>query len=170
MHSIKTFDSFEQGVYEIVDNVNYIGKYFVDESNKTITTYDEMICHLLNIIGNDIPSVENPDYPYTYTFNINAREVSFNIPKSFSFGWRTYIDSDGNIKYTFRISSLDFKDRKPSIAISKIEDALKDAGWDQIYTYEYGKDRRERNFFKFAARNNGMSRFNKKREQNTEEE
>lgn len=164
MHSIKSFASFDQGVAEIINIVDYLGKYLTDEKGNMITNHNDLVCHLMNIIGSSVPSIENPDYPNTYSFDINSREVSFNIPKSISFGWKSFVEEGGNIIYIFRISNIDFKDRKPSIAVKNIEARLGGAHWEQHYTYEYGKEHRTADFFRFAVRNSGLSRSNRKRE------
>ena len=137
MHSNKEFESFSEGVKEILSIVPYVKTYIGEEG---LGYTDKGVYQSLSDkVVNKFPSILNPDYPATMALSINAREVGFKTEGSFSFGWRYKISKDtGKLTYGFRVSFTGTS----STVTSMYESKLAEAGWEQFpikITHEQAK-------------------------------
>ena len=117
---IKEFNTFEEGYTEMISILPSIKIYGGEVAN-----YDIVVKKMMELIGENIPSPTNPNYPNTLAFTIKQNEVSFKTDDRIAFGWRILFDKEsGNYKYQMRITFF-----AVSMSTRKYADALEENGW-----------------------------------------
>lgn len=119
----KKFETFEEGFSEVIkynpELKNYCGRdpILVD-----------VVTSMLNSIKDNIPSVDNYNYPNTLSLSINAKEVGFKSDINIALGWKTEYDFDnGKTYYIFRVSFMTIPSYKKSVISDMVEN-----GWNKI--------------------------------------
>lgn len=149
----KEFDTYEDGMVEIStylpDLRNYIGNNFDQR---------EVIRNMLHLIEDDMPFIDNDNYPNTFSFTISAREVGFKTDEGLAFGWRVWLDKNTNhiIGYQFRITFINLSRTR-----KKIAERLVANGW---------KEKTDSLQSKFWDENSGTNRISNEKENNIQEE
>lgn len=127
MHNKKNFSNFEEGINEIVNIVPQLNQFFGITDSIIIREPKELVKHLLGIVIDNIPTIDDIEYPRLYSISVSANQVGFRTKSNIAFGWHTIFDKDtGNVSYTFRISIYG-----NSFQLKNIENSLKGNGWDQ---------------------------------------
>ena len=151
---IKEFESFEEGYNEIISIIPALKVYGGDVAN-----YDLVVKKMIELIGDNIPSPSNPNFPNTLAFTIKQNEVSFRTDERIAFGWKIFFNREtGKHIYQMRITFL-----AVSMSTRKYADALLEYDW--VIVDGHNKER-------FQKNNNGNSkRYNKfeKKQQSQEE-
>lgn len=121
---IKEFDTFEEGYKELVTFIPNVRLYAADS---TTATLEEVVVALTKTITDSIPTPFNENYPNTFSFSINAREVGFLTDDYIAFGWRIFIAKNGKtFTYQFRITFITL-----SVSKRKQIDKLLSNGWKE---------------------------------------
>jgi hypothetical protein len=106
----KTFESFNQGLSELVTISNTIAKLFPEE----IHTHEQAVSFLIRIVYENIPSITNEEYPNFYAIDLSADKCSFRTPHHVSFGWKIYANqTTESVKYLYKFK-IDLIMNKPS--------------------------------------------------------
>lgn len=117
---VKQFNTFEEGYLELIKLVPEL-KVYTGET----AIHDEVIKHILSTISDNIPSVNNPNYPNTLSFSIESHEVGLKTDSNLAFGWKVALDREkASTVYKFRVTFITIPTSRVSIVT-----ALKDAGW-----------------------------------------
>jgi len=122
---IKEFNTFEEGYTEMISILPSIKVYGGEVAN-----YDIVVKKMMELIGENIPSPTNPNYPNTLAFTIKQNEVSFKTDDRIAFGWRILFDKEsGNYKYQMRITffAVSMSTRKYADALEEITDTEVDS-------------------------------------------
>jgi hypothetical protein len=124
MNIVKVFNTFEEGMKEMVELVPEISKYVGEElEEKTV------ISHMLQTIKDDIPTVYHPDYPGTLAISVIAREVGFKTAGYLSFGWQIFFTEDkSGVTYHFRVT---VNNKNKFAKLPKFIDTLVENGWQK---------------------------------------
>jgi hypothetical protein len=135
MHNIKRFTTFAEGAQEIVQLVHELESIFVrkDKDGNTVLPHepDQVIQNIFKLIMENLPSVQDLDYPRTIAFSISADEVGFKTKGPVAFGWRNIITDHNTLEYSFRVSIF-----SNSLGARQLEQELSKHGWQQkSYTH-----------------------------------
>lgn len=119
----KKFETFEEGFSEVIkynpELKNYCGRDPI---------LLDVVSSMLNSIKDNIPSIDNYNYPNTLSLSINAKEVGFKTDINIALGWRTGYDfNSGKSYYIFRVSFMTIPSYKKSIISDMTEN-----GWNKI--------------------------------------
>lgn len=120
---IKEFIEFGDGYKELVALIPNVGLYGGD----TEMTMEGVVASLTKTINDNVPSPLNENYPNTFSFSINAREMGFLTDDGIAFGWRIFINkNDESLSYQFRVTFT-------SLSVSKRKqiDRLTSHGWKE---------------------------------------
>lgn len=121
----KSFESFEDGYKEVLKFVPEVKEYCGENSD-----HNTVVTNILNVIKDNIPSVDNPNYPHTMSLSIDSHEVGFRTDGGLAFGWRTIFDREsGKNIYKFRITFLILPVYRKNIMTD-----MQEAGWTLIDT------------------------------------
>lgn len=121
---IKEFNTFEEGYKELATHIPNVRLYAVDSETATL---EEVVIALTKTITDSIPSPSNENYPNTFSFSINAREVGFLTDDFMAFGWRIFIGKDERtLTYQFRVTFTTL-----SVSKRKQIDRLLSSGWKE---------------------------------------
>lgn len=140
----KTFTTFETGIKVLVELMPDLSYYL----NPNLSYFDEVTL-LLDIIKDNIPSMEDPEYPNTLSMNISAEEVSFKTDDGIIFGWKAnYHDKSKEIiSYDFNITFLNIPRSKQRIIDGfitgkwrEISDDAETSGWGEIRPINWSID------------------------------
>ena len=119
----KAFDSFEEGYKEVLKFVPEVKEYCGENSDQ-----NSVITNILNVIKDNIPSIDNPSYPNTMSLSIDSHEVGLRTDGGLAFGWRTIFDREsGKHIYKFRITFLILPMYRKNIM-----NDMQEAGWTLI--------------------------------------
>ena len=143
----KEFDTYEDGIEELItilpDLKEYIGNNI---------SHNEIVTNLLNIVKEEIPSVDNPNYPNTFSLTISAREVGFKTDDGMAFGWRIWLDKNNNniLGYQFRITFLTLPRNRRKVIKELLDhkwkektDALQSKFWDEVNSTSRNSNEKE---------------------------
>jgi len=97
--------------------------------------HESVISSLLSVIGKNIPTTSNPNYPNTMSISIDSHEVGFKTDSNIAFGWREVFDREkAKTLYKFRASFVNI-----STAQKDILAAMETDGW---YNIDFNKQKR----------------------------
>ena len=127
---VKTFDSFSDGYAELLKYIPEIKVYGGED-----LLHESVIGSILSVIGKNIPTTSNPNYPNTMSISIDSHEVGFKTDSNIAFGWREVFDREhAKILYKFRASFVNI-----STAQKDIIAAMEADGW---YNADFTKQKR----------------------------
>ena len=127
---IKTFESFSDGYAELLKYIPDIKVYGGED-----LLHESVISSLLSVIGKNIPTTSNPNYPNTMSISIDSHEVGFKTDSNIAFGWREVFDREkAKTLYKFRASFVNI-----STAQKDILAAMETDGW---YNIDFNKHKR----------------------------
>lgn len=130
---IKEFENFEDGYNEMISILPSVKIYGGDLAN-----YDIVVKKLLDIIGENIPSPANPNFPNTLALTIKQNEVSFRTDDRIAFGWKIFFNKEsGKHIYQMRVTFLSI-----SMSTRKYADAFVESNW--VLKEEFEKERFQR--------------------------
>ena len=120
---IKEFDNFEDGYNEMISILPTLKVYGGDVAN-----YDMVVRKMMEIIGDNIPSPSNANFPNTLAFTIKQNEVGFRTDDRIAFGWKIYFNREtGKHIYQMRVTFFTV-----SMSMRKYADALTENGWSVV--------------------------------------
>ena len=91
----KKFNSLYEGFEELTKYVPYVAKYFDIKKYDKDVNETVIINELITLLKDNLPVIDNPDYPYTYSFKCDTHGITFDTDKRFSFGWKSIRTDDG---------------------------------------------------------------------------
>ena len=145
MHAFKSFNEFSQGVAELVEIApsTYNVLTYGQENNSLPSTTEEATANMLESILDQIPSINDEDYPRSRAISVKNTEIGYRTAGNLAFGWRIIVEDDdaGVVRYDFRIT-LNNKDN-----IAKRSDIMRkaeDLGW-RLEEYDAKKKKKFNN-------------------------
>lgn len=123
----KSFDTFEEGIEEVIKCVPQLKVYIGDTH-----TEEQVIERLMDEVRANIPSVYRPEYPATYAISVSAREVGFKTRNYLAFGWKINTEND-KITYGFRVTVLS---KNRFARVDSVSETLLANGWQKRETKE----------------------------------
>lgn len=119
---IKEFDVFNDGYKELSSLIPSVELY-----GGTDPSMEAVVASLTKTINENVPSPLNENYPNTFSFSINAREMGFLTDDSIAFGWRIFITkNDDSLVYQFRVTFTTL-----SVSKRKQIERLTSHGWKE---------------------------------------
>ena len=145
---IKKFDTFEEAYTELIKFIPEVKTYCGETA-----MHDSVITAMMETISENIPSSSNPNFPYLFSFSIDAHEVGFKTDGDLAFGWREVFDRESaTIKYKFRVTFISASTFRKTI----IEN-MKQNDWAEL------EIKKQSRFWNQVAGNGKSNRFDKKR-------
>lgn len=145
---IKKFDTFEEAYTELIKFIPEVKTYCGETA-----MHDSVITAMMETISENIPSSSNPNFPYLFSFSIDAHEVGFKTDGDLAFGWREVFDRESaTIKYKFRVTFISASTFRKTI----IEN-MKQNDWAEL------EIKKQSRFWNQVAGNGKFNRFDKKR-------
>lgn len=145
---IKKFDTFEEAYTELIKFIPEVKTYCGETA-----MHDSVITAMMETISENIPSSSNPNFPYLFSFSIDAHEVGFKTDGDLAFGWREVFDRESaTIKYKFRVTFISASTFRKTI----IEN-MKQNDWSEL------EIKKQSRFWNQVAGNGKFNRFDKKR-------
>ena len=118
----KEFSSFEEGFIEMGKHVPEI-KSFCGET----AMYQAVVGNILNVIRDNVPTLNSRQYPNTISFSINSHELGIRTDAGLAFGWRSRFNRDTDeVTYRFRVTYMNLS-TPHKISINN----LIEAGWEK---------------------------------------
>lgn len=103
---IKEFASFEEGYKELSNLVPTVKLYGGDN-----VEFENVLKSLTTVILENPPSPFNENFPNTFSFSINSKEMGFLTDDAMAFGYRMFADKKAFV-YQFRVTFLALSVRK----------------------------------------------------------
>lgn len=145
---IKKFDTFEEAYTELIKFIPEVKTYCGETA-----MHDSVITAMMETISENIPSSSNPNFPYLFSFSIDAHEVGFKTDGDLAFGWREVFDRESaTIKYKFRVTFISASTFRKTI----IEN-MKQNDWSEL------EIKKQSRFWNQVSGNGKFNRFDKKR-------
>ena len=118
----KEFTTFEEGFIEMSKHVPEI-KSFCGET----AMYQAVVGNILNVIRDNVPTLNSRQYPNTISFSINSHELGIRTDAGLAFGWRSRFNRDTDeVTYRFRVTYMNLSTPHKISINNLIED-----GWEK---------------------------------------